>query len=398
MKAKGLYFYGYAEACMPLRNTGVEQKVAGQIKALCQGGLSCRQIKYEGRVKPSVIRKVAMRLPFRGPMCDWLSDYRPEFDGYDFYYIRRPNFLSLRHLLAIRRMRRRNPDAVVLYELWTYPIKKELTRRWQDYPLWWKEAFYMPLMKRYIDRFVVVGDFTKISGVPAIPMRNGIDMSLIAPCEGRIPDDGTIHIAAVAKLSVWHGYDRFIRGLHEYYRTGGKRKIVVHIVGDGYCRQALEEMRLRLGLEENVVMHGYETGSELDAVYERCRLGLISLATQDKDIYVHSTLKSREYLAKGLPTIATGITDVFVGTAYKYNLELPMDEEITDIRRVVDFHNEIYGSRPRTQVIAEIRAFAERNIAVEITMEPIISYITETIRSRRKADTGNKENVWRQEE
>lgn len=75
-----------------------------------------------------------------------------------------------------------------------------------------------------------------------------------------------------------------------------------------------------------------------------------------------------------------------------------MDEEITDIRRVVDFHDEIYGSRPRTQVIAEIRAFAERNIAVEITMEPIISYITETIRSRRKADTGNKENVWRQEE
>ena len=143
-------------------------------------------------------------------------------------------------------------------------------------------------------------------------------------------------------------------------------------------------MRLRLGLEENVVMHGYKTGSELDAVFERCSLGLISLATQDKDIFVHSTLKSREYLAKGLPTIATGITDVFVGTTYKYNLELPMDEKITDIRRVVDFHDEIYGSRPRTQVIAEIRAFAERNIAVEITMEPIINYITETVRSRRK--------------
>ncbi|MDE5929899.1 MAG: hypothetical protein K2H03_05400, partial [Muribaculaceae bacterium] len=73
-------------------------------------------------------------------MCDWLSEYRPEFDGYDFYYIRRPHFLSLRHLLAIRKIRRRNPDAVVLYELWTYPIKKELTKRWQDYPLWWKEA------------------------------------------------------------------------------------------------------------------------------------------------------------------------------------------------------------------------------------------------------------------
>ena len=53
MKAKGLYFYGYTETSMLFRDTGVEQKVEGQIKALCRAGLSCRQIKFEGRVRPS---------------------------------------------------------------------------------------------------------------------------------------------------------------------------------------------------------------------------------------------------------------------------------------------------------------------------------------------------------
>ena len=100
----------------------------------------------------------------------------------------------------------------------------------------------------------------------------------------------------------------------------GNRKIVLHIVGTGSGQQKLNEMIKEMNLNENVVMHGFKTGTELDAIYNKCHLGLISLATQDKDIYIHSTLKSREYLAKGLPTIATGITDVFVNTT-TYNLD-----------------------------------------------------------------------------
>ena len=373
-KIKGLYFYGYENADIRFRNAGIEKKVAAQIKALNQSGLSCRQVKYPKRFSLSIWRKIIMRLPFQGPIGDCLSRHKPEFDGFDFYYIRRPVFLSLPHLLSIRKIRKHNPNAVILYELWTYPFKKELTSRLFDYPLWWKEVCYMPFLKRYINRYVTVSNHNKISGVTTIKMANGIDFDLISPINP-LPGNDAIHIIAVAKISVWHGYDRFLQGMYRYYKSGGKQKIVLHIVGTGFGQQKIKEMNLN----ENVVMHGFKTGAELDAIYNKCHLGLISLATQDKDIYIHSTLKSREYLAKGLPTIATGITDVFVNTDYKYNLELPMNEKIVDMNRIIAFYDQIYTHATRQQVMTEIREFAERTIAIQTTMKPIIQYIKDTV-------------------
>ncbi|WP_302983040.1 glycosyltransferase [uncultured Muribaculum sp.] len=377
-KIKGLYFYGYDNAEAKFRNFGVEKKVEAQIKAINQSGISCRQIKYQKPFAMSIWRKIIMRLPFQGPIGDCLSKHRPEFDGFDFYYIRRPVFLSLPHLLSIRKIRKHNPNAVILYELWTYPFKKELTSRLFDYPLWWKEVCYMPFLKRYINRYVTVSNHNKISGVTTIKMANGIDFDLISPINP-LPSDDAIHIIAVAKISVWHGYDRFLQGMYRYYKSGGKQKIVLHIVGTGFGQQKLNEMIKEMNLNENVVMHGFKTGAELDAIYNKCHLGLISLATQEKGIYVHSTLKSREYLAKGLPTMATGMTDVFINTDYKYNLELPTDEKTIDMNRIIVFYNQVYKSATRQQVITEIREFAERTIAIQTTMKPIIQYIKGTV-------------------
>ena len=128
-------------------------------------------------------------------------------------------------------------------------------------------------------------------------------------------------------------------------------------------------------MADHVLLHGYRTGAELDAIYDRCHLGLVSLATQDKDVHVHSTLKSREYLAKGLPTMATGMTDVFVGTDYPYNLRLPSGAQSVDIGAVLAFHDSIYGATPRREVIARIRAFAERTVDIGIAMAPVIRYL-----------------------
>ena len=189
------------------------------------------------------------------------------------------------------------------------------------------------------------------------------------------PEDGSIHIMAIANIEWWHGYDRFIKGLSQYYQSGGQRMIVLHLVGTGPTVPLLANQINKLGLNNYVIMHGYKSGDELDEIYNCCHLGLISLATQDKDVYVHSTLKSRDYLAKGLPTMSTGMTDVFIGVDYKYNLELPMDAEIVDMNLVIDFYDSIYGSMTREEVIAEIRAFAERTVDINITMAPVVRYL-----------------------
>lgn len=151
--------------------------------------------------------------------------------------------------------------------------------------------------------------------------------------------------------------------------------MVFHIVGEGHDKSSLEAMIAAFDIEDRVVMHGFKTGKELDMLYDMSHLGLISLATQDKDIFVHSTLKSREYMAKGLPTISTGITDVFINADYKYNLELPEEERIVDLEKIIAFYDSIYSGTPRQKVISEIRSFAERNIDIHATMQPVIDYL-----------------------
>ena len=70
------------------------------------------------------------------------------------------------------------------------------------------------------------------------------------------------------------------------------------------------------------------------------------------------------------------MTDVFIGTDYPYNLELPTDTNSVNIQSVISFYDSIYCTKTRQRVIAEIRAFAERHIDMNITMEPVIRYLS----------------------
>lgn len=368
-KMKGVYI-----SSNNINNIGIERKISAQIKAFKHNGMECGRIAGKAHIKLSLWQKVALRLPFLHSAYDVLNRYRYEIDNSDFVYIRRQGVMSWRRIATIRKIRRRNPNAKLLYEIPTYPFKKELTKRLVDYPLWWKECFYKRFLKYYIDRAVVVGDYDIIDGIKTIRMINGVDMRLISPIHPS-PEDGAIHIMAIANIEWWHGYDRFIKGMSQYYQSGGQRVIVLHLVGTGPTEPLLTDQIHKLGLNNHVIMHGYKSGDELDEIYNCCHLGLISLATQDKDVYVHSTLKSRDYLAKGLPTMATGMTDVFIDVDYKYNLELPMDAESVDMNLIIDFYDRIYGTMTREQVIAEIRAFAERTVDINITMAPVVRYL-----------------------
>lgn len=356
-----------------VNNIGIERKISAQIGALKNNGLECSRIANKANIKLSLWQKIAIRLPFFPMVNEILNQYSREIDNVDFVYIRQ-YMMSWRRILAIRKIRRRNPRTKILYEIPTYPFKKELTKRWIDYPLWWREWFYGRFLKHYIDRVIVVGDYDIIDGIKTIPMINGVDMSLSAPIIPA-PEDGAIHIMALANIEWWHGYDRFLKGMARYYRSGGQRDIVLHVVGTGRAHNGLVVMVRMLELESRVILHGYKFGDELDAIYNQCHIGLISLATQDKDVYVHSTLKSRDYLAKGLPTMATGMTDVFIGVDYKYNLELPADANAVNLQDVIDFYDGIYGNATREQVIAEVRAFAERTVDINVTMAPVVNYL-----------------------
>ncbi len=120
---------------------------------------------------------------------------------------------------------------------------------------------------------------------------------------GWAPD--TLHVVTVGRLVPRKGYEDLLRG----FASLKERHAVLHIVGDGPCAQALEELCRTLGMAERVVFHG--------RVSEEEKFCLLSLA----DIYVSAShhegfgICFLEAMCVGLPIVATdtgGQTDFLV--------------------------------------------------------------------------------------
>lgn len=91
--------------------------------------------------------------------------------------------------------------------------------------------------EKNIDLIVYMGAFTKeIWGVKALRIFNSVDISqnpMIKNCFSKTVNDEPIRLIGVAQLAFWHGYDRIITGLAEYYKNSSNSKAVYFdIVGN----------------------------------------------------------------------------------------------------------------------------------------------------------------------
>ena len=188
-------------------------------------------------------------------------------------------------------------------EIPTYPYDKEYSGRLNDFRLR-IDDFYAKQLKRYTDKIVsfyqIPGD--SFYGVPVQVVPNGFDFSEISIVNAKDTSED-IHVAAVSSMRLWHGYERFIEGLHEYYSQGGTRNVYLYLVGNGREKQKYEALTQKYVLQKHVIFCGPLHGEALDALLEKCNLGVDSLGRHRTGISVLSSLKSREYGAKGIPII-----------------------------------------------------------------------------------------------
>ena len=106
-------------------------------------------------------------------------------------------------------------------------------------------------------------------------------------------------------------------------------------------------------------------------------LGIEILGCHRKGVVLSSTLKSREYWAKGLPFITECEFPPEVQKISQYILKVPYDESPIDIEKVIEFHDNLYlrSDKSQEEIIDEIRDFAYRTCDMSVAMKPIIDYI-----------------------
>lgn len=375
MKILFLVYHGFSEV------SGISKKIHYQVKGLRENGYEvhlcyydfdtnghrCRYVddKVIKDYGTGVIAGIRQRIDLNC-VYDYCKD-----NGIQFVYARCFQNASPFLIRFFKKLKKLGIKAVT--EIPTYPYDQEfvgfpfMTRMNLKVDQTFRKSLY-----RQMNAVVTFSDADVIFGQRTIRISNGVDMDSIPLHQYQPSQDGSIHLIGVAEVHYWHGYDRLIAGLGEYYRnTQNPRQVYFHIVGgvwksemyDSIHAPGFSELMDKFGIRDKVIFHDQLFGEELNKVFNQCCFAIGSLARHRSGITVIKTLKNREYATRGVPFIYSEIDNDFEDKPYI--IKATPDESPIDIQQIVDFI-ESHHFNP-----SEIRKTVE-NLSWKIQMKQVI--------------------------
>lgn len=343
MKVLFLIFHGFEKA------NGISKKVRYQVKALKDCGLDTRICHYDitpdgnrywmvnGKVLADLgkgmLGKIRKRYDFSS-----ISDYVLR-EGIELVYIRSYHNANPFTIRMVRRMKRNG--AKVVMEIPTYPYDQEYTTRYMKMELFVDKRFRHRLAL-VLDGIVTFSNEKKIFGQKTIRISNGIDFDAV-PLKKQINDTTCeLHLLGVAEVHYWHGYDRLLSGLADYYQIEQDYKVYFHIVGPIVGereRQDLLPIIHNNRLEPYVTLHGPIHGAALNECFEQADFAIGSLGRHRSGITCIKTLKNREYAARGLAFTYSETDDDF--DHMPYVLKMPPDDSPINIIELINFQRSL---------------------------------------------------------
>ena len=198
-----------------------------------------------------------------------------------------------------------------------------------------------------MDAIVTFSDAKEIFGQRTICISNGVDFDSI-PLHEPITVNHELHLIGVAEVHYWHGYDRLIAGIGEFYKEvrckkEEGREIFFHIVGgvgpsemyDSMHAPGFEELMNKYDVKNRIIFHGQLFGDALTDVFNHCQFAIGSLARHRSGITNIKTLKNREYATRGIPFIYSEQDSDF--DQQPYVVKAPADESPIDILQLISF-------------------------------------------------------------
>lgn len=264
----------------------------------------------------------------------------------------------------------------IFIEIPTFPYDGELTKSLSDYIYLTIDRLFRGRICHYADRIVTFHGHKEIFHLPTIETINGMDVSQI-PLKQCTDKQDELHLICVAIYSLWHGLERVLLGMADYYSKVHNKKVYLHIVGEGPSLPDYERIVKENHLDDYVVFHGRRSGTELDVLFDQSDIAIETLGWHRTGLTVSSTIKSREYLCRGIPYAAEVDTDI-LPKDWPYLIKLPYDESAIDIDCIVKFYDRYMDSYERkVQIAKDIRSFAFSRIDMKMTMKEIIQQFEE---------------------
>ena len=375
MKILFLVYHGFSE------ESGISKKIHYQVKGLRQNGHEVHLCYYDFDSRGHRCRYVDDKVIAdygRGAMAALRSridlgciySYCIE-NGIEMVYAR--SFMNASPVLVGLFGKLKKHGIKCVTEIPTYPYDHEF----KGYPLKYKIPLYIDMMFRRalatkMEAIVTFSNKDSIFGKRTIRISNGIDLDSIPLHNPKKQQD--IHLIAVAEIHYWHGFDRLVAGLGEYYKSNPNgRKVYFHVVGweddrgttsNGYL--TVEQMARKYGIEKYIINHGKLFGDKLDEVFNQCVFAIGSLGRHRSGITEIKTLKNREYAARGISFIYSENDSDFDDKPYI--IKAPADESPINVGEIINYIDN-HDFNP-----AEIRKTVE-HLSWKYQMEKVITEI-----------------------
>lgn len=356
-------------------NIGVIKKIKGQVKAYNNNLVECYHsfINEEGlniwfndkkmatfKFGTLLNKRLSQRIGFYSEIINFINNNEIKVI-YIRYYFSEPFFINF-----LKRCKENGLKIII--EIPTYPYKNEMKSKL----LYNIDYYYSKKIKKYVDIIVTYSKHNSIFGVKTIKIENGIDMDSIKL--SRNNDEDYINLLGVANVNFWNGYDRLIEGLNVYYKERqSKKKVIFTIVGDGPELINLKNMVSQYKLQDYVFFKGVLYGSQLDHEFDLADLCVSSLGVHRLGLDSMSTLKSKEYWARGVPFLKSYKDDQIDSIIKDFILTVNSDDSYINISNVITFYNELKQKNKNYKY--DMRVLASKNITWDIQLKQIINQI-----------------------
>ena len=288
-------------------------------------------------------------------------------ENYNFIYIRYTHFSNPFFIRFLRNVKEQNIP--ILLEIPTFPYDQEYINIGLKHKLLLQlEKRSRTKFRKYVDRIVTFSDYTKIFGVQTINISNGVNLQQINLVPEQDGNPNKFNLIGVASMNFWHGFDRLIEGMRNYYNESiNKKEVYFHIVGDTKSSEALRYIALskKYNLQKFVIFHDKQFGKGLDNIFAEAHLGVGCLGCHRKGIKFIKSIKNREYCARGIPFLFSE-TDLDFEDK-RFILKAPSDESPVNIDEIIFFLEQNDFDRN------EIRKFAVHNLSWDSQITKVVT-------------------------
>ena len=240
----------------------------------------------------------------------------------------------------------------VIIEAHSYPV---FVKKDKFNPIKILDEIYSKKAHKYCDYIASMTNLKTICGIPTYEIENTLNIDDFKIKEYKRVENKFIFIN-VAFENITHGRDRLIKGISNYYKTIYKTTSVdIELLLIGEYSNSTKKLVEDLSLSEKVKFLGKMKRNEIDTYIDEAHFAVGSMGNHRANSYYGSALKTKEYIARGIPFVYGWEERILINFPFAY--KVPLNEEPVDIKKILEFYRKIENK----DLAIKMRKFLEEN-------------------------------------